>query len=119
MRPPSFWNFEGSRRKSTSSATSSFASSTPATSANVIWFWFSSSMRARLLPKLKAPPRPPPCIWRMKKIHTPISSSIGNHDTKMLMRSDCSSTGWASTCTPSFMRSPTIQGSCRPGVTTV
>ena len=25
-----------------------------------------SSMRARLLPKLKAPPLPPPCIWRMK-----------------------------------------------------
>src|SRR5476649_1378655 len=25
MRPPSFWNLEGSRRKSTSSATSSFA----------------------------------------------------------------------------------------------
>ena len=34
----------------------------------------------------------------MKKIHTPISSSIGNHDTKMLMRSDCSSSGLASTC---------------------
>ena len=26
--------------------------------------------------------RPPPdCIWRMKKIHTPISSSIGNQET--------------------------------------
>ena len=36
MRPPSFWNFDGSRRNSTSSATSSFASSHPATSANVI-----------------------------------------------------------------------------------
>ena len=35
MRPPSFWNFDGSRRKSTSSETSSLASSQPATSANV------------------------------------------------------------------------------------
>jgi hypothetical protein len=30
-----------------------------------------------------APPLPPPCIWRMKKIHTPISSSIGNQETKI------------------------------------
>ena len=36
MRPPSFWNLDGSRRNSTSSLTSSFASSQPATSANVI-----------------------------------------------------------------------------------
>jgi hypothetical protein len=34
MRPPSFWNLDGSRRNSTISATSSFASSQPATSAN-------------------------------------------------------------------------------------
>jgi hypothetical protein len=33
MRPPSFWNFCGSFRKSTSSLTSSLASSQPATSA--------------------------------------------------------------------------------------
>ena len=33
--PPSFWNLPGSRRKSTSSLTSSFASSTPATSPKV------------------------------------------------------------------------------------
>ena len=36
MRPPSFWNLLGSRRNSTSSPTSSLASSTPATSANVV-----------------------------------------------------------------------------------
>ena len=40
---------------------------------------FSVSSRARLLPKPIARP-PPPCIWRMKKIHTPISSSIGNQE---------------------------------------
>ena len=80
---------------------------------------FSSSMRARLLPNENAPPRPPPCIWRMKKIHTPISSSIGNHETKMFMRSEGSSSGLASTCTPYFSRSPTIHGSWMPGVKTV
>src|SRR5690554_5684716 len=36
MRPPRRWNLLGSRRKSTSSLTSSFASSTPATSAKVV-----------------------------------------------------------------------------------
>ena len=36
-----------------------------------------------VLPKLNAPPLPPPCIWRMKKIQTPISSSIGNQETKI------------------------------------
>ena len=114
MRPPSFWNFDGSRRNSTSSATSSFASSQPATSANVIELLASSSMRALLLPNENAPPRPPPCIWRMKKIHTPISSSIGNHEMKICARNDCSSSGLASTLTPYFTRSPTIQMS--PGL---
>jgi hypothetical protein len=66
MRPPSFWNFCGSFRKSTTSLTSSLASSQPATSAKVTVLLFSSSMRALDLPKLKAPPLPPPCIWRMK-----------------------------------------------------
>ncbi len=119
MRPPSFWNFDGSRRNSTSSATSSLASSTPATSAKVTWLVLSSSMRARLLPNEKAPPRPPPCIWRMKKIHTPMSSSIGNHETKMFMSSDGSSSAFASTVTPNLRRSPTIHGSMMPGVNTV
>ena len=38
MRPPSFWNFCGSRRNSMISCSSSFASSTPATSLNVTFF---------------------------------------------------------------------------------
>ncbi len=101
MRPPSFWNLEGSRRNSTSSKTSSLASSQPATSAKVMVLADSSSMRALLLPNENAPPLPPPCIWRMKKIHTPISSSIGNQDTNTLARKDCSSSGLlALTCTP-------------------
>ena len=111
MRPPSFWNLAGSRRKSTSSATSSFASSQPATSAKVMLLFDSSIMRARDLPKENAPPRPPPCIWRMKKIHTPIRSSIGNHETKMFMSSEGSSSGFASILTPYLSRSETSQGS--------
>ena len=111
MRPPSFWNFDGSRRKSTSSDTSSFASSQPATSTKVIWLLFSSCSLARLLPNEKAPPRPPPCIWRMKKTQTPMSSSIGNHDTKMFISSEGSSSGLASMITPLLSRSLTSHGS--------
>ena len=111
MRPPSFWNLLGSRRNSTSSLTSSLASSQPATSAKVTVLLLSSSMRARLLPNEKAPPRPPPCIWRMKNIHTPISSSIGNQEMKICVRKPCSSSGLASTFTPALSRSLTIHRS--------
>ena len=63
------------------SSSSSLASSMPATSLNVTLWVFSLSSLARLLPNDIALP-PPTCIWRMKKIHTPISSSTGNHCTK-------------------------------------
>src|SRR6266568_23506 len=56
MRPPSFWNLAGSRRKSTSSATSSFASSQPATSAKVMVLFDSSIILARDFPNENAPP---------------------------------------------------------------
>ena len=62
--PPSFWNFFGSFRKSTSSETSSQASSTPATSLKVVLFFSLLSMRALLLPKFIAP-RPALRICRM------------------------------------------------------
>ena len=74
-------------------------------------FVLSSSMRARDLPKLNAPPLPPPCIWRMKNTHTPINSSMGNQDTKMLMRSDGSSRALPETWTPAFIKSETIHKS--------
>ena len=62
--PPSRWNLEGSLRNSTTSATSSLASSMPATSSKVTGVWSGFSRRARLRPKDMAPPRPPtpPCI---------------------------------------------------------
>jgi hypothetical protein len=100
MRPPSFWNFCGSFRKSTTSLTSSLASSAPATSAKVTVLLFSSSMRALDLPKLNAPPLPPPCIWRMKYTHTPISSSMGPQLTSRVISSEPSSRGLTSNLTP-------------------
>ena len=51
MRPPRRVNFFGSLRKAMISSTSSLASSTPATSLNVTWFWFSVSSFALDLPK--------------------------------------------------------------------
>ena len=47
----------------------------------------------------------------MKNIHTPISSSIGNHETKIFMRSEGSSSGFASMITPFLSRSLTSHGS--------
>ena len=80
--PPSFWNLGGSFRNSMISRSSSLASSTPATSWNVTLFCFSEMSRARALPNDRAL-APPPCIWRMKKIQTPMKSSIGTHWSKM------------------------------------
>ena len=65
--PPSRWNFWGSRRNSTISSRSSFASSTPATSWNVTLPCASVSSFALDLPNFIARPEPD-CIWRMKKI---------------------------------------------------
>ncbi len=77
------------------SSSSSFASSMPATSLKVTLCWFSVSSLARLLPKDIALP-PPTCIWRMKKIHTPIRSSIGAHWTKTTTYQGSPSSGLAS-----------------------
>ncbi len=86
MRPPRRVNFLGLERNSTTSESSSLASSTPATSAKVtrfLSFWSSSLARDR--PKLSALPPAPPCIWRMKKTHTPMSRSMGNQLTSRVM----------------------------------
>jgi hypothetical protein len=69
------------------------ASSQPATSAKVTLLFELSSILAFDLPKLKAPPFPPPCIWRMKKIHTPMRISIGNQEIKIEAKKLCSSSG--------------------------
>ncbi|OPZ66935.1 MAG: hypothetical protein BWY81_01582 [Firmicutes bacterium ADurb.Bin467] len=72
----------GERMKSTISLSSSFSSSAPATSLNVMPFAFGSVRRARLLPKL-AMPLPLPVCARMMKNHktatSPIITIVGSH----------------------------------------
>ena len=82
--PPSFWNFEGSRRKSTSSWTSCLASSHPATSLKVVFTLPPSISLALLLPNDIGPPLPdiPPCICRIKKKKIAKSKIIGNAPTR-------------------------------------
>ena len=85
--PPNLENFEGSFKNSTTSSNSCLASSIPATSSNVTLPTASFNNLALDLPKPIAFP-PPPCIWRIKKIQTPINRSIGNHDSNTL-KSGC------------------------------
>ena len=80
MRPPRRWNLPGSRRNSTISCKSCFASSTPATSSKVTRPCASVSIFARDLPKPMALPAPP-CICRDRNTQTPISAMNGNHET--------------------------------------
>ena len=71
-------------KNSTISATSSFDSSQPATSAKVVLFSSGEIRRARLLPKSNAP-FVPPLICRAKKIYnTPITSRMGRTLISML-----------------------------------
>ena len=83
IRPPSFEYLDGSFKKSTNSTTSSLASSQPATSAKVVLIWFSDKSLAFDLPKDNGFPFEPPCIWRIKKIHTAINRIIGNQEMKI------------------------------------
>ena len=112
MRPPRRWNFCGSRRNSTISCRSSLASSTPATSSNVTRPWRSVSSLARDLPKPMARPEPD-CIWRMKKIHTAMSSSMGNQLSSMpMIEGTSSSEGRARNLMPFFSSRSTRVESC-------
>ncbi len=61
------------------SSNSSFASSTPATSAKVTFILSWVMSLALLLPKLMALV-PPVCICLMKRTQTPMSNSIGIHE---------------------------------------
>ncbi len=72
IRAPRLLNFSGYLRNSTTSVSSCFASSTPATSLKVTTVLLPRNMRARLLPKLIAWLLVP-CAWRiMKKMNPPI-----------------------------------------------
>ena len=89
---PSLVNLSGSRRNSTTSTTSSFASSQPATSSKLTLIWSSVSILAFDLPKLIGPPPlppAPPCILRIKNRNRPIINKIGK-----LAISSCIKTLW-------------------------
>ena len=75
MRAPSELNFSGYLRNSTTSWSSVFASSTPATSANVTTVLLPRNIRARLLPKLIAWLFVPWACLIMKKMKPPMTSS--------------------------------------------
>ena len=77
MRAPSAWNFLGFSRNSLISCSSSTASSTPATSLNVILGESTESRLARLLPKLITL-LPPPCTWFIRKIQNPKKRTNGS-----------------------------------------
>ena len=98
--PPRRLNFLGSFKNSTTSSTSSFASSTPATSLKVTFPLISFINFAFDFPKPIAPPRPP-CICLIKNIHTAISKSIGNQESNTPNREGIfSSIGEAEILTP-------------------
>ena len=77
--PPTLINLAGSLRKSTSSLTSSFASSHPATSLKFVFTWPPSNSFALLLPNVIGPPLPPtpPCMFLIKMKNIPRSNNKG------------------------------------------
>jgi len=72
MRAPSELNFSGYLRNSTTSVSSCFASSTPATSLKVTTVLLPRNIRARLLPKLIAWLLVPCACRIMKKMKAPM-----------------------------------------------
>ena len=67
--PPSRWNLAGSLRNSTISPTSSFASSTPATSANVTLTWSSSEQPRAALAERHGAAAARPALHLAHEVH--------------------------------------------------
>src|SRR5699024_12415794 len=89
IRAPTFLNLRGSFRKSTTSTSSCFSSSAPATSGKRTFVFSSLYNFALLLPKfITRPPPPPPCdLENIKKNIKPIirnENSIVKQVTKTL-----------------------------------
>ena len=106
--PPSFWNFFGSLRNSTISETSSQASSTPATSLNVILFFSLLRIRALLLPKFIAP-RP---ALRICRISTNQISRKTSRNGSMFTRNPISRVFFSRAVNPASL----IRNSSRPSI---
>ena len=99
------WNFAGACRYSLTSCSSSIASSTPATSANVVLGWSLLTVLCLLRPNCMTRP-PPPCERFMTNSRMPPISSTGS---STVMKVDSRAFGfWGSTSvgTPAFCRMP-------------
>ena len=70
------------------SLSSSTASSSPATSANVVWGMSLVNSTARDLPTPNSPPLPP-CIRDMKKNSSPNRMSMGSRNDSICDRKPC------------------------------
>ena len=82
---PSAWNLPGLARNSLISSSSSTASSTPATSLNVIRGWSRVMRFALALPKFMILELPP-CIWFRKKNMTNTSSRMGRTEERIVIQ---------------------------------
>ena len=111
IRPPSFWNFCGSRRNSMISCSSSFGSSTPATSLNVTFFCALDDSLARLLPNDSAL-LPPLWTCRMKNTQKPMISRIGAQEYNRVAQGlATASRAWTTTSrSMSWLASPSYWG---------
>ena len=76
IRAPNWVYWAGWRRKSTTSASSSFSSSAPATSLKVTVRPVSARVRARALPNWAAEGPPPPPPWARRKKRKYISRDM-------------------------------------------
>ena len=79
IRAPKSLNFFGCFRNSTTSSSSCFASSAPATSLKLTFTLSAPLSRARLLPNDITRP-PPPCVCCMMKNQTPTRIKMGKRD---------------------------------------
>ncbi len=79
---PIAWNLAGFSRYSLTSSSSSTASSTPATSAKVVFGWSFPTIFALALPN-DITLFPPPCSWFMKNSSTAKSRRMGNRFTRI------------------------------------
>ncbi len=85
---PTAWNLAGSCRNSLISCSSSTASSTPATSANVVLGMSLEASLARDLPKLMTR-EPPPCMLFIRKKNSTTMIAIGSRLTSRVSQMLC------------------------------
>ena len=96
---PIAWNLAGDWRYSLTSSSSSIASSTPATSANVVFGWSFDTVLCRLRPNCMTRP-PPPCERFITQSRTPAIRTTGRITVMSVLISVFGSCGSESYGTP-------------------